>query len=105
MDSGQNHSLSPAVESTETNQAAELVPAAASISTSSSHNDRKIVNFSRDDAKVGTKNAQSPPADCLDQIVATDFEALPDGSLLDLVATREAAPRLQPSLVALRIQR
>lgn len=61
MDSGQDHSLSPAVGSTETNHAAELSPETAS--------------------------ALYP----LDQSVATVFEALPDGSLLELVTAHEGA--------------
>jgi hypothetical protein len=95
MESGQNRSLQPAVESTEINQAAELLPAAASINANSSHHDHKIVNFSRDGAKAGTKYPQSQPPSSLDQGVATDFKALPDGSLLEPVTTRETPLELQ----------
>jgi len=95
MDYRQNPSLRPAVGSTETINSAEPLPAVASISADSPHPDRKIVNFSHDGAKVGTNYPQSRPPACSDSIAVTDFEALPDGSLLDLVATREAAPRLR----------
>jgi len=87
MDSGQDRPIRPAEGSTETNQAAEPLPVAASIGANSSHQDRKIVTFSRDGAKVGTKYPQSPPPDCLDQSVTTDFETLPDDSFLELVTT------------------
>ena len=95
MDSGQDHSLSPAVGSAEANRAAAPLPAPASISANRSHHEHKLVNLSRDGAKGRAKCAQSPPVDSLGRSVATDFEVLPDGSLLELVATRETSPRLQ----------
>jgi len=95
MDSGQDRPICAAEGSTETNQTAEPLPVAASISADSSHHDLKIVNFSRDGEKVGTRYPQSPPPDSLDHGVGTVFKALPDGSFLELITTGETSPELK----------